>query len=102
MNAIKVLHNEIDCSAGKRILDARPTRVWAIIQNNDAANVSDVFFGAEAYTAGVGGFHLNPSGMGATLTIPDTFIIIDANHPWAGEVFATASSVMTVVEFYSD
>jgi len=83
-------------SAGvTRILDVRPTRVWAIIQNLDDAGSSEahIYFGGEAAGAGVAYvLKLNEAVDQSGL------LYIDSLHPWDGEVYADSCTALLVIE----
>ena len=82
-----------------RILDRRPTRVWACIQATGTV-VDEVFLGADNLAAGQGK-PLNYPFDGGGSYLKDFYI--DANHPWGGEVFAAGiggAGTVSVIEVY--
>lgn len=90
---------EYNCTAMTRILDVRPTRKWALIQNADytggSNTVAYIFFGGEAAVAGTVSVVLYPYD--AQVTCPDR-IMIDESHPWDGEVFGLTGAKVRVTE----
>jgi len=71
-----------------------------MIQNKDAAEMAEVFLGAENLIAAEG-IQLMPAGDPSATIFPGRHdLIIDTDHPWGGEVFVTCVAPVHVVEVY--